>query len=264
MMSLFRMYVDEVGNHDLKHAEDPNQRFLSLTGVMVESEHMRNVVKPELAEMKRRFFRGDPDEPVILHRKDIIDRRGPFKVLRDADSEAEFNHWLLEALTRWDFVVVTVVIDKLAHREQYRVWRHHPYHYCMQVLVERFVLHLDESDARGDVMAESRGGKEDLKLKQCYSRLYSEGTDFVAHEMWQSRLTSRELKVKPKAADIAGLQLADLIAYPSQKHILREKELIPQGREVFGDRIVEILERTKYRRDKSAGAIWGFGKKLLP
>jgi hypothetical protein len=32
-MTLYRIYIDEVGNHDLTHADDPNQRFLSLTGV---------------------------------------------------------------------------------------------------------------------------------------------------------------------------------------------------------------------------------------
>ena len=34
-MTLYRIYVDEVGNHDLAHADDPNQRFFSLTGVIL-------------------------------------------------------------------------------------------------------------------------------------------------------------------------------------------------------------------------------------
>lgn len=33
-MALYRIYVDEVGNHDLTQADDPNRRFLSLTGVI--------------------------------------------------------------------------------------------------------------------------------------------------------------------------------------------------------------------------------------
>jgi len=231
---------------------------------MIESEHLRSVIQPQMARLKADLFQGDPDEPVVLHRRDIIGKRGPFKALEEPAAESRFNHSLLEALRRWEYVVVSVVIDKLAHREQYRVWHHHPYHYCMQVLLERFVLHLDEADARGDVMAESRGGKEDLKLKQSYYRLYNEGTDFVSSELWRYRLTSCELKVKPKSAAVVGLQLADLIAYPSQKSILREEGLLPHGPDVFGDRIVEILESGKYRRQRGTQVTWGFGKKLLP
>jgi len=38
-MSLYRIYVDEVGNHDMTHTDDPNQRYLSLTGVILESSY---------------------------------------------------------------------------------------------------------------------------------------------------------------------------------------------------------------------------------
>ena len=37
-MSLYRIYIDETGNHDMTHADDPNQRFLALTGVILESQ----------------------------------------------------------------------------------------------------------------------------------------------------------------------------------------------------------------------------------
>ena len=111
-MALYRIYVDEVGNHDLTHADDPNQRYLSLTGVILESSYTLNVLKPEMDEIKRRFFQRDPDEPVIFHRKEMVNKRPPFDTLRDSDTEQEFNTVLLSALTRWDYNIVTVVIDK--------------------------------------------------------------------------------------------------------------------------------------------------------
>ncbi len=43
-MVLYRIYVDEVGTHDLTHVDDPNQRFLSLTGVVLESEYTISVL----------------------------------------------------------------------------------------------------------------------------------------------------------------------------------------------------------------------------
>lgn len=48
-MALYRIYIDEVGNHDLTHADDPNQRFLSLTGVILESDYTLRVLQSEMA-----------------------------------------------------------------------------------------------------------------------------------------------------------------------------------------------------------------------
>ena len=137
-MALYRMYVDEVGNHDMEHVDDANERFLSLTGVILESEYTWDVLRPEMEGIKRAFFQRDPDEPVILHRKELVNRRPPFHSLRDPELQDRFNTELLEALARWRYKVVTVVIDKKEHRDRYAVWRHHPYHYCLQVLLERF------------------------------------------------------------------------------------------------------------------------------
>jgi hypothetical protein len=264
LKSLFRIYVDEVGNHDLKSADDPNERFLSLTGVIFESDYIRETVIPELNDLKLKIFETDPDEPVILHRKDIIKKRGPFRILRDEEKRKAFDERILEVLSRWDYHVVTVVIDKLAHREQYRVWTYHPYHYCLKVLLERFFFFLKDQQGRGDVMVESRGGKEDLQLKKSYVRLYRTGTDYIKAEDLRSRLTSKELKVKLKAANVAGLQVADVIAYPARREILHEKGLIEPDRSTFSDRITEIIVGSKYLRNLDTGDIWGYGKKFLP
>jgi len=263
-MALYRIYIDEVGNHDMTHADDHNQRFLSLTGVILESDYTLRVVLPEMDQIKRDFFQSDPDVPVIFHRKELVNKRPPFHPLRDLDVEQRFNTALLAALTRWDYRVVTVVIDKKAHRDQYQVWRYHPYHYCLTVLLERFVLFLHYNDYRGDVMVESRGGKEDAKLKDSYARLYGRGTDNIPPERWRERLTSGELKVKPKSANIAGLQIADLIAHPSRRELLIEHQLIIDDRDTFGDQICAILRQSKYHRHWRTGQIVGYGKKLLP
>jgi hypothetical protein len=171
---------------------------------------------------------------------------------------------LLNALIRWEYAVVTVVIDKLTHREQYRVWRYQPYHYCLAVLLERYIMFLEGGDARGDVMVESRGAREDRQLADSYSRLYKNGTDYIEPARFQARLTSRDLKIKPKKANIAGLQLADLIAHPSRQEVLIDNKLLENERATFGKRICEILRNGKYLRDPRTGEINGYGKKLLP
>lgn len=262
-MALYRIYIDEVGTHDLVHADDPNQRFLSLTGVILESEYVLQVLQPELDQLKRTFFQRDPDVPVILHRKELVNKRYPFHPLRDPECEHRFNAALLDALTRWEYSVITVVLDKKAHRDRYQVWQYHPYHYCLAVMLERFVLFLHYGGSRGDVMVESRGGREDRKLKDSYSLLYTTRTTSIPAVRWQACLTSRELKVRPKNANIAGLQLADLVAHPSRRELLLEQRLIEDNRTVFGDQICAILQK-KYYRHQRTGQIEGCGKKVLP
>ena len=46
------------------------------------------------------------------------------------------------------------------------------------ILLERYIFFLENEGAQGDVMAESRGGKEDMRLKKSFSRLYNEETQF--------------------------------------------------------------------------------------
>ena len=44
----FRIYIDEVGNPDLESSDDPNHRFLSLTGIILELEYVERVVHPQM------------------------------------------------------------------------------------------------------------------------------------------------------------------------------------------------------------------------
>ncbi|HUT24239.1 MAG TPA: hypothetical protein VM492_07865 [Sumerlaeia bacterium] len=39
-----RIYIDEVGNSDLESSDDPNHRFLSLTGVVLGLDYVGSTV----------------------------------------------------------------------------------------------------------------------------------------------------------------------------------------------------------------------------
>jgi len=254
----YRMYIDEVGNPDLESSDNPNHRFLSLTGVILELAYVESVVHPQMEALKTKFFRSHPDEPVIFHRKEMVNAKPPFENLRNPLIQEQFDRELLRLIDLWDYSVISVCIDKKKHKETYTAWRYDPYHYCLAVLLERFVFFLDRVNSSGDVMAESRGGKEDMRLKASFSRLWEHGTDFLAPERFQSVLTSKQLKVKLKANNISGLQLADLIAHPSRNEILEEQRLLEKEMGVFARKVIEILQE-KY--DQQEGRM--FGKKFL-
>jgi hypothetical protein len=112
--------------------------------------------------------------------------------------------------------------------------------------------------ACGDTIAESRGGKADRRLKESFHRLWQQGTEYIATETFQKNFTSCQLKVKSKANNIAGLQLADLVAHPSRNEILCEQGLLHTKLGRFAQKVIEIL-KSKY--DQDAERV--FGKKFI-
>jgi hypothetical protein len=257
-----RLYIDEVGNSDMGASQDPNHRYLSLTGVILELGYVDVMLHPQLEGMKKRFFGSHADEPVVLHRKELIQKKPPFEALRDPAVEKEFAADLIKLLENAEYAVITTVIDKLEHHQKYAKWRYDPYHYCLHVILERYVMWMRRRGFKGDVMAESRGKKEDMRLKKSFGGIWERGTDLMDSKQFQENLTSKELKVKPKANNIAGLQLADVLAYPAWKAALAKTggNALPEN---LTGRIGTLLLDTKFDRGPS-GTVTGWGLKYLP
>ncbi|MGC8787605.1 MAG: DUF3800 domain-containing protein [Anaerolineae bacterium] len=261
-MRRYRLYIDESGDHTYHALDNPAKRYLGLLGLFVDTESYRAQFQPALEYLKQTHFPHNPDEPVILHRKDVINRRGPFWRLRDRECERRFNEDLLQFLTTQDYTLILVVIDKKSHIERYGTAAFHPYHYCLIALLERYCGFLNHFNAQGDVMAESRGGTEDRQLQQAYWNVYNSGTLFRDATFFQRVLTSKEIKLKRKEANIAGLQIADLLAHPAKQNLLVREGRISEHDDVFGEEICKRIE-CKYNRHFSDGRIRGYGKVFL-
>ena len=258
----YHLYIDEVGNSDLGSSNDPNHRYLSLTGVILEVDYDSIVVTPAIEELKYIYFGSNSTESIILHRKELMNKNYPFESLRDPIIEKLFNKSLLDLLKNLDYAVITVIIDKQEYNRRYHKWLFDPYHLCLTAMVERYVLWLQRKKAEGDVLSESRGKQDDQRLKKSFERIYVRGSDFAESSVFASHLTSRQLKVKTKRANVAGLQLADLIAHPSFRATLARREHSPLPN-TFGSKIEDILESSKYVRSYG-GQIDGYGKIWLP
>jgi hypothetical protein len=259
----YRIYIDEVGNSDLKSSTNEEHRFLCLTGVVFRLDYVQEVLQPQLEALKTKYFGSHPDEPVVFHRKELLHKKYPFNALADNNILNAFNTEFLELLQTWEYKVIGVVIDKQEHNQNYAAtWKYDPYHYCQETLLERYKLFLNIRDAVGDVMIESRGGKEDMRLKKSFRALLEKGTNYLTAKELNERITSKELKVKAKGANIAGLQLADLIAHAVRRYVFKNVLGMEDGKFTFSDQIIEILERDKFFKYK--GKIVGYGAKKLP
>ncbi|WP_315743596.1 MULTISPECIES: DUF3800 domain-containing protein [unclassified Bradyrhizobium] len=257
-----RLFIDEVGNADVK---TPSERFLSVTGIITKVHGHQNIITPEIEKLKKDLFNHDPiTNPVILHRKEIVRKEKPFGSLQDLAVNAEWETRILGLIETLPYIAVTVIIDKLEHQKKYQVWHFNPYHYCMTALVERYVLWLNAHNLIGDVVAEPRFKLVDKKLKAAFQHFYYEGTDNIPSAIVQARLTSHELKFEPKSSNICGLQLVEMIAHPSHHNLRSTYPGEAPMTAPFGLRVVDILNRERYRRHPKTGKIEGYGTKCLP
>ena len=256
------MYIDESGDHTYHRLDHESKRYLGITGCIIEFEYYRTNFHPQFEALKQKHFPYSPDEPIIFHRTDIINRRGPFWRLRDPMNLAAFNQDLLDFLSQQDYRIITVVIDKKAHIERYGEAAFHPYHYCLVVMLEKYSRFLNTANVMGDVLAESRGGREDRQLKESYKTVYNSGTQFRNPSFFQNAMTSNEMKIKPKSANIAGLQISDLLAHPCKQQILVEKKRIHDPVETFGNKIWEKIN-DKFVDEISGGIVHQYGKVFL-
>lgn len=262
-MARCRLYIDEVGNDDLRAASNnDNERYLSLTGLITKETAYEGRFQPELRQLKVDVF-GPGHEGIIFHRREIVRREGVFAVLKDPAIAARFDAGMLRLFKGLPYLVSTVAIDKRAHLDLYGEWTRHPYHYCLVNLIERYVLWMRRHDYTGDVAIEPRNPKPDRAVKEAFTEIYMRGTDHVKPHIIQNHLTSKEIKFIHKQDNCAAMQIVDLIAHPSSRG-MRLERLNQPAPEDFGTKVVDILERWKYARHPKSRIRDGWGKKWLP
>ncbi len=211
------MYVDESGDDvmDPSKWRSPDARYLGLTGVVIASETYRTRTHPEFEALKQEFFPHNPDDPVVLVRNQIVRRRKEFWTLQTPSVALHWEGSIIQFLGQHISSIITVVLDKETFQETCLPEVQEPYSHCMNVLTERYDQWLNIVGGTGDVLAENRGGKADTELKEDFQK-FLEGNNRL------SAITSGQIKLKTKGANITGLQLADLLGYPSVRGILQE------------------------------------------
>lgn len=105
--------------------------------------------------------------------------------------------------------------------------------------------------------------KQDGQLRRAFRRFYENGTASLKQNVIQRRLISVKPRVEDKKADIAALQIADMLAYPAHRNLMLSKRGEPVPRDYWSS-LVAILEESKYDRNAADKNIEGWGRKWLP
>lgn len=264
-MAKYRLYIDESGTPNYasqpKSAQGYSSRYLGLTGIIVEEKENDATLLPKINEL-RKLISGDIDDLPVLHAEEIRKSTGKFSRFQDPDFKQQFNEKFEDLLDTLNYTLITIVVDKAEQKEKYGNSSMNPYHYCLTLMLERYVLFLSGRGATGDVMAECRAKKEDDLLSKEFEKFYNYGTYYISAAKVSSRLTSKHLKFKSKDKGIAGLQLADLISLPSRLDVLDTYARIPTGlSKNYSLTIIKKLQ-PKYLRS-AVGQVKGVGKKLV-
>lgn len=218
-----RLYIDESGDHTYRSVAGLSRRYLGLTGVLIRKSRYDPVVPRELEKLKRDFFDYDPDTPPILTRKNIIKRRGVFRVLLNPGEN-----------TRW---------EDAQHQQRYPVDTWNPYVYSLEVLLRRVRGYLNIHSGTADIMPEARGQTEDNQLLKCYVDLRTYGSYWGTADEYRDAYPLERLLFRRKDQNVAGLQIADLLA-AEQKSLTVQEAGKPLHRAIgaFGQRLNQAIE----------------------
>ncbi len=258
-MSLYRLYIDESGDHNYSESSEIRKRYLCLVGIILPKEAVTPL--QEKIRTLQNLVGDDYDDP-SFHGNDIKSGRGIFAVLRaDGKIRNQWNDIVFSILSEIDFRICSVTIDKRAHKERYGNAALHPYHYCFNLIVAGYVRFLENNSGRGDILAESRGKREDRLLDRTFTSFYTQGNQRYSSERIQKSILSKSIKLKTKEHGLVGLMLADLLALTVKLDILIEDGAINALHPNF---IKEISDRIRDRyacvRD---GDLKDFCKKLV-
>ena len=216
----YLLFIDESGTHDMKHV-DPKSPMFVLMGLLVGETYYAKTLVPRVKQFKRDHGLS-PN--AVLHSHPIRRWEGNFEFLRDESRRVAFYEDLNELFARSRFRLYAIVIDK-------------------RRLLDRFIVHVNPYDVSlsqllsvvcgppglpgpsrprvGRIIAESRGKREDRELQGVYQDYRRIGLHNYGARDVQSRrprtvdrLFPPRIRFVRKSRGVAGVELADLAAYP--------------------------------------------------
>ncbi len=240
------LFMDESGDHGLGSI-DPHFPVFVLCGALM-SEANYKILELKLTEIKKKFW---GDKKVIIHSSDIRKCEKEFQILFDLDIKKDFYASINNLITELKYTIISAAINKHKYIQKYGKLSDDVYEISLSFLIERSIFFLDEIiglNKKLKIIIEKRGKKEDKKLDDHFQKLSSRGTGFVTAERLKNY--GLEIEFYNKRDNIAGLQLADLLAYPIARYVIDPQRANPS---------FDILSKNFYKKGSRL-----FGLKVFP
>jgi len=233
--------LDECGSH-VPEAARSNFPVFCVSGIILSKAAYGTI--DDLWKAWKTTYLGSPD--IVVHEPEV---RGCTKNFRRSTSSERENLWkaLEDILAKIDFTCICAVVDLRSFYELHpdgKVDHFLPksiYLMCIDFIMERFVNFLHHrDDARGSVVAESRGTVEDAIVHAEFMRLLTEGTQYVPPVSFRWALRPY-IEFYVKKRNHTGLQIADLSARPFAEKILAP-ETTPARWDIFSARLYDGMK----------------------
>ncbi len=209
------VYLDEAGDHTLELVDKDFPVFVLALFICDQTTYSQQIV-PAVNQLKMDYFGHDA---VILHSRDIRKAQDEFGFLTNPGRRAEFLERLHRIMAESEYYLIASAIRKQAHRDRYGLNADNPYDLALTFSLERLLPLLEDHQQRKiQLIAESRGKREDDELMLSFLRVVSHGTTYIKAERFKH--VDFRLKFVPKVMNILGTQLADLAAYPIARYVL--------------------------------------------
>lgn len=238
------VYVDESGDHGLSSI-NPQYPVFVLAFCLFNKRTYAERVTTRITDLKFKYFGHDQ---VVLHERDVRKRNEPFNILLNPNTRSEFMNDVSGIVREAPFTLIASAIDKRALKDQYDD-PDNPYHIALAFGLERIYNHLrDEKTCDGGtlhVVFEERGKREDDNLELEFRRV-------LDNNRTGDRLPF-DIVFSSKESNSAGLQLADLVARPIGRHLLKPDQ---------PNRAYDVIKE-KFRQSPD-GKTRGWGLKVFP
>ncbi len=206
------VYVDESGDHSLASIDNDYPVFV-LALCVFHKRHYAERIIPAIEKLKFNYFGHDS---VVLHENEIRKQKGEFVFLSHLPTRTEFMARLTSIMEESNFILIACVVDKgrLGRSEG---TSSNPYHIALGCCLEAlhaFLVEKEQDNVGTHVVVECRGKKEDAELELEFRRICD--GDNAGNRMLPFHIVFAD-----KKTNLAGLQLADLVARPIGLHHIR-------------------------------------------
>jgi hypothetical protein len=219
------VYVDESGDHSLVSI-DSNYPVFVLALCVFHKRHYSERIVPAIEKLKFNYFGHDS---VVLHENEIRKQKGDFVFLSHKPRRDEFMGWLSSIMEHSNFILIACVVDK-ARVGRGSAETSNPYHIALDLCLERlheFLTEKKQETLQTHVVVECRGPKEDKELELEFRRI-CDGQGGRGLQL------PFQIIFADKKTNLAGLQLADLVARPVGLNYIRPEQ---------GNKAFELLKR---------------------
>lgn len=276
--STLRLYVDESGDGSPTRDSDLDSQYLCLLGCIFEDQPYRSF-HDQLESLRRSFFiEHHPDNPVVLHRTDIVNGRGAFLSLQDEGRRAGFDQAVLDLVNQTNFRLIASIIDKNTLGLNPKKTSTSPtrqdlrraldeeiaasiidasalaadlpaesskiadcYGHAYRQLLSAYSDLLDFEAVKGCIIMEARGGKQDAVLRQIHEAVLKKGIGERTGLFFRERLFPAKLDLRAKVGNVSGLQLADILCHSMKCWILRERSVWPKSLGRFTELLIAVF-----------------------